>query len=188
MKLAVEAKLRLVQCAKVRDKASIRCSPPNCVQVGLQQVRLKRSVPAEGVENLVIDNANVREREEHKLTVPVRIQTPTRPGFFDALDAHYPVWRLRHPTTTTTREMPSHRRGRSRSRERSRSRSRDRSESSERDIQLPNNAKHISESDYFLRSDEFRVWLKDEKRKVRGITPIMLGTAFEEESTYFTVS
>ncbi|KAI0095170.1 hypothetical protein BDY19DRAFT_880151 [Irpex rosettiformis] len=61
--------------------------------------------------------------------------------------------------------MPSHRRGRSRSRERSRSRSRDRSESSERDIQLPNNMKPISESDYFLRSDEFRVWLKDEKHK-----------------------
>lgn len=62
--------------------------------------------------------------------------------------------------------MPSHRRGRSRSRERSRSRSRDRSESSEREIDLPNGAKSISESDYFLRSDEFRVWLKDEKHKV----------------------
>ena len=101
--LTVEAKLRLIQCAKVRGKASIRCSVPNCVQVGLQQVRLQRSVPAEAVENLMIDNANVREREEHKLTVPVRIQTPTRPGIFDALDAHYPVWRLRH----TTRRPPA---------------------------------------------------------------------------------
>ena len=122
------------------------------------------------------------------MTVPVWIQTPTRPGFFDALDAHYPLWRLRHLIATTTCEMPSHRRGRSRSRERSRSRSRDRSESSDRDIQLPNNTKHISESDYFLRSDEFRVWLKDEKHKVRGSTPIMLRTAFEDDDIYFTVS
>ncbi|KAI0347910.1 hypothetical protein BDW22DRAFT_31178 [Trametopsis cervina] len=61
--------------------------------------------------------------------------------------------------------MPSHRRGRSRSRERSRSRSRGRSESSERVVRLPNDAKPISESDYFLRSDEFKVWLKDEKDK-----------------------
>ncbi|EKM61797.1 uncharacterized protein PHACADRAFT_24938 [Phanerochaete carnosa HHB-10118-sp] len=61
--------------------------------------------------------------------------------------------------------MPSRRRDRSESRERSHSRSRGRSPSSERDVPLPNNAPHISESDYFLRSDEFRVWLKDEKRK-----------------------
>lgn len=73
-------------------------------------------------------------------------------------------WNLEQ--ATTGHDMPSHRRGRSRSRERSRSRSRGRSESSERDVKLPNSAKPISESDYFLRSDEFRVWLKDEKDKV----------------------
>ncbi|KAF9069336.1 hypothetical protein BDP27DRAFT_1383237 [Rhodocollybia butyracea] len=44
----------------------------------------------------------------------------------------------------------------------SRSRSRERSED---EIQLPHNAKPISESDYFQKSDEFRVWLKDEKGK-----------------------
>lgn len=53
------------------------------------------------------------------------------------------------------------------------SRSRSRSgERSEEDIQLPNNAKQISKADYFQKSDEFRVWLKDEKGKVRlGIFP-----------------
>ncbi|KAH9932418.1 hypothetical protein B0H21DRAFT_780991 [Amylocystis lapponica] len=63
--------------------------------------------------------------------------------------------------------MPSHRRHRSDSRDRSRSRSRDhsRSRSPERSLPLPNGADPISESDYFLKSDEFRVWLKDEKHK-----------------------
>ncbi|KAL6307746.1 hypothetical protein BKA93DRAFT_54503 [Sparassis latifolia] len=52
-------------------------------------------------------------------------------------------------------------------RDRSHSRSRDRSRSGspERRIQLPSGASPISESDYFLKSDEFRIWLKDEKRK-----------------------
>ncbi|KZT01172.1 uncharacterized protein LAESUDRAFT_664574 [Laetiporus sulphureus 93-53] len=62
--------------------------------------------------------------------------------------------------------MPSHRH-RSYSRERSRSRERDhsRSRSPERRIDLPSGASPISESDYFLKSDEFRLWLKDEKDK-----------------------
>jgi len=50
---------------------------------------------------------------------------------------------------------------------RSRSRSPDsqrRSESSNRN--LPGSAEPISESDYFLKSAEFRVWLKEEKHKV----------------------
>ncbi len=48
-----------------------------------------------------------------------------------------------------------------------RSRSRDsprRSESPSR--HLPGGAEPITESDYFLKSSEFRVWLKDDKRKV----------------------
>lgn len=48
-----------------------------------------------------------------------------------------------------------------------RSRSRDsprRSESPSR--HLPGGAEPIAESDYFLKSSEFRVWLKDEKHKV----------------------
>jgi hypothetical protein len=47
-----------------------------------------------------------------------------------------------------------------------RSRSRDsprRSQSPSR--HLPGGAEPITESDYFLKSSEFRVWLKDEKRK-----------------------
>lgn len=63
--------------------------------------------------------------------------------------------------------MPS-RRHRSQSRERSpsRDRSRDsRSRSPGSNVTLPHNASTISELDYFLKSDEFRVWLKDEKRK-----------------------
>ncbi|KAH7060941.1 hypothetical protein BKA62DRAFT_424946 [Auriculariales sp. MPI-PUGE-AT-0066] len=45
-----------------------------------------------------------------------------------------------------------------------RSRSRSRSRTPQEDLQpLPAGAKRISESDYFLKSDEFRVWLKDEK-------------------------
>ncbi|KAG6810789.1 hypothetical protein H0H92_010327 [Tricholoma furcatifolium] len=58
--------------------------------------------------------------------------------------------------------MPSYR---SRSRSPRRDRSRSRSRTPESDIKLPHNASPISESDYFQRSDEFRVWLKDEKGK-----------------------
>jgi hypothetical protein len=39
-----------------------------------------------------------------------------------------------------------------------------RTESSSRN--LPGGAEPISESDYFLKSAEFRVWLKEEKHKV----------------------
>ena len=60
--------------------------------------------------------------------------------------------------------MPSHRRGRDDSRERSESRSRSRTPEK---VDLPNGASEISEGDYFLRNDEFRAWLKDEKHKVR---------------------
>ncbi|KAL1740772.1 hypothetical protein HDZ31DRAFT_46840 [Schizophyllum fasciatum] len=50
-------------------------------------------------------------------------------------------------------------------RSRSRSHSRSRSRSPGRRITLPFNAEPISERDYYLKSDEFRLWLKDEKRK-----------------------
>ncbi len=59
-------------------------------------------------------------------------------------------------------------RDRDRSRDRSREKSRERERSSE-EIRLPHNAKPIAESDYFQKSDEFRIWLKDEKGKVRSI-------------------
>ncbi|TFY82423.1 hypothetical protein EWM64_g1579 [Hericium alpestre] len=41
---------------------------------------------------------------------------------------------------------------------------------------LPGGADPISESDYYNKSPEFSVWLKDEKRKVRmdSIMPFML--------------
>ncbi|PFH47346.1 hypothetical protein AMATHDRAFT_152283 [Amanita thiersii Skay4041] len=60
--------------------------------------------------------------------------------------------------------MPSRR---SRSRSRSHSGSRDRSRSPRRRtaVDLPYDAKPIRESDYFLKSDEFRLWLREEKRK-----------------------
>ncbi|KAH0837802.1 hypothetical protein J3R83DRAFT_5998 [Lanmaoa asiatica] len=45
-------------------------------------------------------------------------------------------------------------------------RDRDRSRSPERDSSLPDGVSPISESDYFLKNTEFRVWLKDEKDKV----------------------
>ncbi|KAI0640188.1 hypothetical protein C8Q77DRAFT_1046556 [Trametes polyzona] len=60
--------------------------------------------------------------------------------------------------------MPSHRR-RSYSRDRSRSPSRDRSRSPNRRASLPDGVPEISESDYFLKNDEFQVWLKEEKGK-----------------------
>ncbi|KAF8893728.1 hypothetical protein CPB84DRAFT_1826014 [Gymnopilus junonius] len=50
-------------------------------------------------------------------------------------------------------------------RSRSRSRSRNRSESPERRAKLPEGVSPISESDYFQKSDEFRLWLKEEKGK-----------------------
>lgn len=52
-------------------------------------------------------------------------------------------------------------------RSRSPGRDRSRSESPEPQKRLPGGAEPISEQDYFLKSAEFRVWLKDEKRKVR---------------------
>ncbi|KAI0066566.1 hypothetical protein BV25DRAFT_1868232 [Artomyces pyxidatus] len=49
---------------------------------------------------------------------------------------------------------------------RSRSRSRDsRERSKSPEVHLPGGAEPISDSDYFAKSVEFRVWLKDEKRK-----------------------
>ncbi|KAJ7361265.1 hypothetical protein DFH08DRAFT_684880 [Mycena albidolilacea] len=54
--------------------------------------------------------------------------------------------------------MPSDRR-------RSRSRSRSRDSDAQETIRLPHDASPISESDYFRKGDEFRIWLKDEKRK-----------------------
>ena len=51
-------------------------------------------------------------------------------------------------------------------RHRSQSQSRDRSDSPE--PRLPGGAEPISESDYFRKNNEFRSWLKDEKRKVRA--------------------
>ncbi|KAF9055685.1 hypothetical protein BJ165DRAFT_1521679 [Panaeolus papilionaceus] len=50
-------------------------------------------------------------------------------------------------------------------RSRSRSRSRNRSASPERRYDLPKGVEPISESDYFQKSDEFRLWLKEEKSK-----------------------
>ncbi|KDR85905.1 hypothetical protein GALMADRAFT_235057 [Galerina marginata CBS 339.88] len=47
----------------------------------------------------------------------------------------------------------------------SRSRSRNRSESPERRVELPKGVSPISEADYFQKSDEFRLWLKEEKGK-----------------------
>ncbi|KAG6843997.1 hypothetical protein H0H87_010888 [Tephrocybe sp. NHM501043] len=57
-------------------------------------------------------------------------------------------------------------------RSRSRSPRRDRSRTPEEDIALPQNAKPISESDYFQKSDEFRTWLKDVKGKVSSVFKI----------------
>ena len=54
---------------------------------------------------------------------------------------------------------------------RSRSRSRNLSRSPDRHYELPKDVSPISESDYFLKSAEFRVWLKDEKGKVWIIQP-----------------
>ncbi|KAJ7610965.1 hypothetical protein FB45DRAFT_1120917 [Roridomyces roridus] len=56
--------------------------------------------------------------------------------------------------------MPSERRPRSRSRSRSRD-----SDSHEKQRTLPHDASPISESDYFRKGDEFRIWLKTEKNK-----------------------
>ena len=95
--------------------------------------------------------------------------------------------RARHLFTTLDIEhntliMSQGRRGRYDSREyspaRSRSRDKDRSRSRSPDtsISLPGDAKPISDSDYFLKSDEFRVWLKDEKHKVgHFLLPYRLG-------------
>ncbi|KAK7051621.1 hypothetical protein VNI00_004600 [Paramarasmius palmivorus] len=54
---------------------------------------------------------------------------------------------------------------RRREREKRRERDRDRSYSPDERRKLPHDASPISESDYFQKSDEFRIWLKDEKGK-----------------------
>ncbi|KAF8167205.1 hypothetical protein B0H34DRAFT_812546 [Crassisporium funariophilum] len=56
--------------------------------------------------------------------------------------------------------MPSRR-----SRSRSRHRSEERSKSPDRQLELPKGVSPITEADYFQKSDEFRVWLKEEKGK-----------------------
>ncbi|CDO74411.1 hypothetical protein BN946_scf184867.g9 [Trametes cinnabarina] len=62
--------------------------------------------------------------------------------------------------------MPSHRRrAYSRSRSGSPSRGRSRSHSPERGVSLPQGVSEISESDYFLKNEEFQLWLKEEKGK-----------------------
>ena len=50
----------------------------------------------------------------------------------------------------------------------SRSRSYERSKSPERGAELPSGVSPISESQYFQKSDEFRLWLKEEKGKVKN--------------------
>ncbi|KDQ62946.1 hypothetical protein JAAARDRAFT_168280 [Jaapia argillacea MUCL 33604] len=60
--------------------------------------------------------------------------------------------------------MPS-KRSRSRSLSRERDRERDRSRSPESRTRLPDGVSEISDSDYFLKNAEFRVWLKEEKGK-----------------------
>ncbi|KAI3619468.1 splicing arginine serine-rich 12 [Moniliophthora roreri] len=59
---------------------------------------------------------------------------------------------------------------RHRDRERRRERDRDRSYSPDERRKLPHDASPITESDYFQKSDEFRVWLKDEKGKHSTLT------------------
>jgi hypothetical protein len=49
------------------------------------------------------------------------------------------------------------------------SHSRSRSRSPDRRDELPKDVLPISESDYFLKSAEFRAWLKEEKGKVCGL-------------------
>lgn len=74
-------------------------------------------------------------------------------------DAQSPQSKLLHTTSThltIAAYMP-----------RSRSDSRDRSRSPDRRIQLPEGVEPLKDSDYFQKSAEFRVWLKDEKGKVR---------------------
>ncbi|KAH8836046.1 hypothetical protein DL96DRAFT_1455451 [Flagelloscypha sp. PMI_526] len=60
--------------------------------------------------------------------------------------------------------MPS-RRSRSPERRRHRSYSRSRSRSPARHAKLPYNVEAIGEDDYYLKNDEFRVWLKEDKGK-----------------------
>lgn len=54
-------------------------------------------------------------------------------------------------------------------RSRSRSRSNDRSKSPDRGVELslPDGVSPINESQYYQKSDEFRLWLKEEKGKVK---------------------
>ncbi|KAG2358860.1 hypothetical protein BDR07DRAFT_1488860 [Suillus spraguei] len=62
--------------------------------------------------------------------------------------------------------MPSHRDNDSRSHDRSRStHRRERSPTPESGDDLPRGVSPISESDYFLKNTEFRIWLKEEKHK-----------------------
>ncbi|KAI8981334.1 hypothetical protein BD414DRAFT_443644 [Trametes punicea] len=58
-----------------------------------------------------------------------------------------------------------HRRSYSRDRSPSRSRDQSRSRSPDRRTSLPEDVSEISESDYFLKNDEFQLWLKEEKGK-----------------------
>ena len=97
-----------------------------------------------------------------RLHMLASMAAPSTPCTVTAISISQPTW--------LCIRMPSHRR-RSYSRDRSRTppsdRDRSRSRSPERKIALPGGADPISESDYFLKNDEFREWLKEEKNKVR---------------------
>ena len=71
--------------------------------------------------------------------------------------------------------MPRPQRSRSVTPEREGRRSRSRSRSRERSNKLPEGVSEISESDYFLKSDEFRIWLKEEKDRVSRSDNLYLG-------------
>ena len=73
-------------------------------------------------------------------------------------------------------------------RSRSKSPQRRRSDSPEQKgaNKLPQNVEEISISDYFMKNDEFRVWLKEEKDRVRSFYPRQPVLQIEQSSSIST--
>lgn len=105
-----------------------------------------------------------------------------------------PRSRSRSPERSSYRPRDRSRsRSRERTRDRSNERKRSRSRSPEEDpIHLPHSAKPISQKDYFQKSDEFRVWLKKEKGKVRSsessVQPYVLSAVLTSSSSCISFS
>ncbi|KAF5323636.1 hypothetical protein D9758_017079 [Tetrapyrgos nigripes] len=121
------------------------------------------------------DSKEDRSKRSARYYSPSRSRSNSRSLDYDSdRDRHERRDRADRHSRDDRRSKDDRRRGRDRDRSRERDRDRDKNRERERDRSrdrdreprtLPYNAKEISKSDYFQKTDEFRIWLKEEKGK-----------------------